>query len=578
MKFETWRRRIFKRHPYALHIVVPALFLGLVLVVSAQMLYPYDQTLPRTTIGGVLVESKNITQAIETLHQHYDGRKIEVKLPDRPSIMATTIEAGVIPEYLPAVQKAQEYSFTDRLIPFSFVYRLWHNEYPLEQKLDAELSSQFIDHIQSHCTIAAADAQLEFKQGEAQLVKATDGQTCDKKQITDALTHIELTQTKLLATVETTKVPPARTDKQMQTLMDEATATMRAGLTLASTTDQWVIPPEQMADWLVVGGAKEDPTLDVDINKIKAFVETLRGKLYVEPGQSVTQYIDGRVTSSSTGANGMGVDADVTAARVADALLGRTADRKIWVKLAVLPPKQIDGRQYTPTPQGLRALIDQWDRENSGVFGVMVIDLTGKGMNAELNPDKDFITASTFKMFVAYATMHKIEQGAISFDTVTDNGFTVRGCINEMILHSTNPCAISLMNLINWGWAHAFIKAQFPATSIDNGASGDGEKHSTVRDETAFMQRLAAGQLMNSDNSNYLLGLFQRQIWRSGIPRGVPGITVADKVGFYAGYVHDVGIIYAPRGPYILGIMSRGGANPQFADLSRKVYELMKQN
>jgi len=125
---------------------------------------------------------------------------------------------------------------------------------------------------------------------------------------------------------------------------------------------------------------------------------------------------------------------------------------------------------------------------------------------------------------------------------------------------------------------HNFIRGQFPSTIIDNGVSSDGDKHSTVRDEVTFQTRLNAGTLeINGDNHAYLLNLLKRQVYRGGIPVGVPGVTVANKVGFYNGYKHDIAVIYGPKGTYQLGIMSYGGADWRFADLSRKVAEIMNR-
>jgi beta-lactamase class A len=207
----------------------------------------------------------------------------------------------------------------------------------------------------------------------------------------------------------------------------------------------------------------------------------------------------------------------------------------------------------------------------------MVRDLSGKGMNAEFNGDRDFVTASTFKMFLAYAVLHKVETGELTMDSQTDMGLSARACIEEMILHSTNACALSLFNLAGWDYVHNFIKGQFPSTSLKNSANADNEKHSTVRDETNYFIKLNAGQLMNGDNTNYLLGLFKRQVYRSGIPKGVPGVVVANKVGFYDGYKHDVGLVYANRGTYVLGFLSFGGNDGQIADLSGQVYSLLNR-
>ncbi|HEU5187065.1 MAG TPA: serine hydrolase, partial [Candidatus Saccharimonadales bacterium] len=154
----------------------------------------------------------------------------------------------------------------------------------------------------------------------------------------------------------------------------------------------------------------------------------------------------------------------------------------------------------------------------------------------------------------------------------TDIGWTVDACLTEMIVNSTNPCSVSFLNLMGWAETQRLVtEAGFTTTLIDNGCCQ--EKHSTVRDETNFLLRLNAGTLLDAGGTERLLGMLKRQVWRSGIPSGVPrGTVVADKVGFYAGYIHDVAIVYAPKGTYILGVMSYGGSNPSMAELSRRVY------
>ena len=162
--------------------------------------------------------------------------------------------------------------------------------------------------------------------------------------------------------------------------------------------------------------------------------------------------------------------------------------------------------------------------------------------------------------------------GEINYGTVTDMGWTVESCLTEMIVRSTNPCAISLMNLIGWQWNEDVVRAVgFVSTYINN--QGGGDKFSTVRDETNYIMRLYYGTLMDQEPTERLLGYLKRQIWRAGIPSGVPsGTVVADKVGFYNGWVHDIAIVYGPKSTYILGIMSKGGHDADFANLSKRIY------
>jgi beta-lactamase class A len=253
--------------------------------------------------------------------------------------------------------------------------------------------------------------------------------------------------------------------------------------------------------------------------------------------------------------------------------MGRATMAEIALK--VLPAVVVEQRDYTQTAAGVQAILAHWDQQHAGRYGLMVIDLSGRNLGAAHNGSMDFVTASTFKAFLAYAVLYDVERGRIGLDTRTDMGLSVRACIDEMIIRSTNECASSLQRLIGVRHAHDVVRATFPSTILDNSLSGDGDKHTTPADLGQFFVRLQAGQLLDSGHTDYLLGLFKSQRYRSGIPAGVPGVTVADKVGFYNGYIHDAGIVYAPGGAYVLVAMSQGGVMTSYADLSARVYALI---
>ena len=146
-----------------------------------------------------------------------------------------------------------------------------------------------------------------------------------------------------------------------------------------------------------------------------------------------------------------------------------------------------------------------------------------------------------------------------------------------MIVRSTNFCSIPLGWKIGWDRADQLLaQAGFQQTSLNNYNAArqlSGDKMSTPSEEALFLRRLQEGSLLTAGNTNYLLGLMRSQIHRKGIPSGVPGVAVADKVGFLEGYTHDVGIVYSEDATYVLAIMSLWGNWGQFADLSERVHE-----
>lgn len=559
------------------HVVLAlSVLCGLLLVVLGQILYPVGRALPVASIGQSNVGNQSFEQIVELIRRDYAEVPLEVRVPEKDPIKTTTVEAGIVPAYRDAAQAVTQYSLEARLVPFSFVYKMLLRP-GIGYDVEAIKAKAFYEKVSAHCQVPAQDAALKFENGKVQLVAEKAGQRCDEQQFYMSLRGAGLNKEKVIVSLPTEIVQATRTSGEMRTQFAKARSVITSGVTVKTTEEEWPVPSETVASWLQTEEKDGEVVLVTDNEKIKTYLDSLRGELYIAPGVTTISYQDGVEVGRVTGSRGQGIDLEVSSQRVSAALLDTTPSTDVaWMQLTVLEPEVKVNRTYTATDRGLQAMIEQWDRERSPRYGILIRDLSGKGLNAQLNPDMDFVTASTYKMFLAYAVLHKVEEGQLSMDTTTDMGLSVRACVDEMILHSTNACATSLMNLAGWSYVHTFIKGQFPSTSLDNGASSDNEKHTTVRDEVNFLERLNTGQLLNPSNTSYLLDLMKRQIYRGGIPKGVAGTTVANKVGFYAGYKHDVAIIYAPRGTYLLGILSYGGNDSQFADLSRRVAELMR--
>ncbi|MGH2367671.1 MAG: serine hydrolase, partial [Chloroflexota bacterium] len=88
-----------------------------------------------------------------------------------------------------------------------------------------------------------------------------------------------------------------------------------------------------------------------------------------------------------------------------------------------------------------------------------------------------------------------------------------------------------------------------------------------------------AGSLPAAPLANTLPALLARPQAQAWLARGVPrGVPVAHKSGQLPSVRHDAGIVYAPRGPYVLVALTshladQDDAEVFLANLSRRVYE-----
>jgi beta-lactamase class A len=233
----------------------------------------------------------------------------------------------------------------------------------------------------------------------------------------------------------------------------------------------------------------------------------------------------------------------------------------------------------------LQQLLDNWVATQPAQYAVSVRQLSGAELTANYRSTVQMTTASTYKLFVAYAILDGVEHGSYSMSQVTVTGEpteTVSYCLQQMILVSDNDCSYDLMAMYGFTQLTAFIQAHgFTSTNLDNydssGNLTNANKLSTAADEADFLDRLQAGQLLDAQDTNYLLNLMKNQQLRESIPSGVPaGIAVADKPGWLSNVETDAAIVYGPNSNYILVIMSNGSSTQPLANLSKIVYDYLE--
>ncbi len=218
---------------------------------------------------------------------------------------------------------------------------------------------------------------------------------------------------------------------------------------------------------------------------------------------------------------------------------------------------------YSPTITGLRVLLYDIQREK-GDYAISVRTSAGD-IAADVSGTKQYHPASTYKMFVGWAIIKKIAAGQLSWSDQAVDGRTVSQCFDAMIINSDNPCGEWLGGKV--GWTSLNNKLKDIGLSCTNLSTA---WVSCANDETLFLQKLQTGQLLTTDQADRLLGVMKKQVYRSGIPAGVDA-TVADKVGFLEGKLHDAAIVYAPGGTYELTIMTDGSSWAQIADAAKQI-------
>ena len=250
-------------------------------------------------------------------------------------------------------------------------------------------------------------------------------------------------------------------------------------------------------------------------------------------------------------------------------LLAKTDQPKAVAR--VVEPRVEFTRTYSSTDVGLSALLKNYADDKPGTYGVSLIELSGKRRRAGFDDTKQFTTASTYKVFVAYSTLKRIDSGQFRWTDQISGGRNLEKCFDDMIVRSDNPCSEALIEKI--GRRALTSEAAEAGASQTTFLNAAGNK-TTAKDLSTVMAALESGQLsISSSSRERFLGALKRNIYRQGIPAGASG-SVANKVGFLEGLLHDTAIVYSPSGTYVLTILTDGSSWANIAELTRQIEAL----
>lgn len=206
---------------------------------------------------------------------------------------------------------------------------------------------------------------------------------------------------------------------------------------------------------------------------------------------------------------------------------------------------------------------------------ISVVDLTNGWGRYDYNANVQFTSASTYKLYVAYAMIQDVEQGRRNWNSSL-NGQTFESCLSTMIINSNNACPESY--LVSNGYSVVNRRIREIGIS-DQTQLALYDVRTTAGDLSLTLERLYKGELMSEDNKNRLLSLMEQQVYRWGIPTGVGDRGVVyDKVGWLDMLEHDAAIVSSDKGDYVLVIMTNGESREYLAKVSEYIHTVMTDN
>lgn len=273
-------------------------------------------------------------------------------------------------------------------------------------------------------------------------------------------------------------------------------------------------------------------------------------------------------------------------------------ETKLTTPIAKQDPTETPIPQPTITPPIINELQKAIDEELEGTKGEYSIVIKNLMTNETytLNEHKQYLSGSLYKLWVMGSAYEKIKDGSLSLDEIlsddiadlnerfdiatqdaelTDGSIslTVGQALNQMITLSHNYSALLLTKRLKLESLSAFLKEY----GYNESKVGEPPK-TTAYDIAGFFEKVYRKELVTEAYSDKMLDLLKDQQLNTKLPRFLPeDVTVAHKTGELYFYSHDAGIVFTPKGDYIIVILTNSDnvdrQNEIISDISKSAYD-----
>jgi len=552
-------------------LIIAAIIVLVVPIVVVQLFYSTTSLLPNTYVGSVNISGMKKTEAATKLDKAYEETKVPLYISDSDEVAVepTLSNLGFTIKNEDRVD-AYSYPFLARLVPYSlFWYQLFmaKGEPQVTQNEDA-LVAYVNDRFGEDCEFEPVNGTIAYIDDTLQVVDASRGGSCDYSELLAKLRSVSARLDPPKVTVSGTSTAPEISTKTAKKEYDRLMKALGSGVALKVEDKTQTIPKKTVEPWIEYSIADGNLVLGVNSEKASQWLSEKYGKKYTsDAGTTVITLKDYAESSRETGKSGQSLNTGKTIAEITQYLQGKQAAAKLVVDS--IEPAIEYKRTYSPSNAALSEVMKKYAQSHAGIYGAKMVELSGARRNASYNETRVFTTASTYKLFVAYSILLRIERGEIAWTDSSFGGYSVSTCFDRMIMYSDNDCAVWFL-----------LKVSYDGVTADAHALGATHTNfvrstgitSTPADEAYFLSLLYTGQMLSQQASrDRLIAAMKKNVYVAGIPTGIPDATIADKVGFLDGLLHDAAIVYSKKGDYVLIIMTDNASWANIAELAGEI-------
>ena len=220
----------------------------------------------------------------------------------------------------------------------------------------------------------------------------------------------------------------------------------------------------------------------------------------------------------------------------------------------------------------LQPVLDKWVADHPGQkWGIVAKSVTGPSFDAKINPDREFESASIYKLFLTLPLFLQIpvEQQAGIQINVNGGQKSIATCVDLMLRLSNNECGSAIGSYLNWKKADDSLKRG----GFNHTLFNQRDNLRTSAGDTASFLEALNGDMFTRNAKEVIMRSLREQRFRDGIPAGCPGCQTASKTGQIDNVMHDAAIVQYKGGSYVLVIFSENGNFKQIAQLTGRIQQ-----
>ncbi len=248
---------------------------------------------------------------------------------------------------------------------------------------------------------------------------------------------------------------------------------------------------------------------------------------------------------------------------------------------------------------GLEDVVKKELEGTTGQYSIYIKNLK-TNEEYELDSHKLYEPASLYKLWVMGAVYEEVKNGTLKTTEVLSNdvkslnekfgideenaeltegdfSMTVQQALNQMITISHNYSALLLMDRIRRVSVVTFMKENdFLESTLGT------EPKTSARDIGLFYEKLYNGKIIDSNYSSIMMDILSKQTFNDRIPKYLPdNYKVAHKTGELGQVKHDAGVVFSPKGDYVIVLLSQSkspkGAAEREALLSKAIFDYFQK-